>query len=95
MRGHHGKAPPATLFERIGGLTVVDTAVDLLHRRGDPDLSPFRAGVDLARLPGLQVEFIAKTRRFSDLSSGDIGVDGRAGAGIRDRRPEPFRQTDR
>ncbi len=74
---------------------MVDTAVDLLHRRDDPDLSPFRAGIDLARLPGLQVESMTKTRRFSDLSSGDIGVDGRAGVGIRIWPPEPFRQIDR
>ena len=49
-----------SLFERVGGASAVDTAVELLYRkiRNDPDLAPFFEGVDLILLQGRQVEFM-------------------------------------
>ena len=51
-----------TLYERLGGASPVDAAVEILYRKilADPDLARFFEGVDMIRLQGRQVEFMVK-----------------------------------
>ena len=54
--------PPATsVYDRIGGATVVEALVDEFYERvlDDPSLSPCFVGVDLARLRAHQRTFVA------------------------------------
>ena len=57
-----GPEPSGTVFERIGGMSIVDAAIDLLYRKitKDPDLTPFFEGADMALVQGRQVEFLTK-----------------------------------
>jgi len=55
-------APRGTVFERIGGMSIVDAAIDVQFRKimKDPDLTPFFEGADMALVQGRQVEFLTK-----------------------------------
>ncbi len=57
-----GPKTGGTVFQRIGGISIVDAAVDLLYRKinKDSDLLPFFEGADMNLVQGRQVEFITK-----------------------------------
>jgi two-component system chemotaxis sensor kinase CheA len=54
--------PSGSLLERMGGISVVDAAIDVLYRKilKDPDLTPFFEGADTTLVQGRQVEFLTK-----------------------------------
>ncbi len=53
----------ATLYERIGGATAIQAAVDRFYDRvlADPLLAPFFEGVPIARLKAHQFAFFSQT----------------------------------
>ena len=56
-------APTQTIFERIGGASAIDAAVEILYRKidKDPDLARFFDGANMMLLQGRQTEFMIKT----------------------------------
>ena len=55
-------AAEGTLYQRLGGVSLIDAVVEVFYRKvlGDPDLNPFFEGVNMALLQGRQVEFFNK-----------------------------------
>lgn len=63
------------LIERVGGISAVDAAVELLYRKimKDEELTPFFEGVDMILLQGRQVEFMTKVLGGPDnYAGGDL-----------------------
>ena len=56
------EAKPASLYERIGGMGVIDAAVEVFYKRvlADGELKPFFEGVNMDRLQVQQVAFLAQ-----------------------------------
>jgi hemoglobin len=77
-----------SLYERVGGDAVVTPAVALFYRRvqGDPALSAYFAGVDIARLRAHQRAFLAAAfggpamfaGRPIELAHQGLGIDDEA-----------------
>ena len=77
------------LIVRVGGLSAVDAAVELMYRKimKDPELTPYFEGVNMTMLQGRQVEFMTMALGGPDNYSGgdleaihrplvDRGLDG-------------------
>ncbi len=65
------------LIVRVGGLSAVDAAVELMYRKilKDPELTPFFDGVNMTMLQGRQVEFMTMALGGpDDYSGGDLEV---------------------
>jgi two-component system, chemotaxis family, sensor kinase CheA len=56
------EADTATIYQRIGGASAIDAAVELMYRKidKDPDFARFFDGVDMMLLQGRQTEFMIK-----------------------------------
>jgi len=55
-----GSAAPQSLYDRLGGDAAVNAAVDIFYRKvlGDPFVTPFFEGVDMAKQANKQKAFL-------------------------------------
>ncbi|MDX8408675.1 MAG: group 1 truncated hemoglobin [Mariprofundales bacterium] len=59
-QGESSAAAPQALFDRLGGEAAVNAAVDIFYRKvlGDPFITPFFEGVDMAKQANKQKAFL-------------------------------------
>ena len=79
-------------FERIGGAEAVDRLVDDFYARvlSDPELGPFFAHTDMAKLRRMQVEFFASALGGPTTYAGMTLADAHRGRGIQPRHLTRF-----